>query len=101
MVVQNAGEAVRESLLMGITAPQTLNSSQRSRGPLKQWLQVEAKPNQRELVGLIKAVTVARPATSVAAASLVVALGSYIEKWTVQEEFLVEFLFSERSWTRR
>ena len=60
---------------------------------MKQWLQVEAKPNQRELVGLIKAVTVARPATSVAAASLVVALGSYIEKWKVQEEFLVQFLF--------
>ena len=73
LVVQNAGEVVRESLIMAITASQTLNSSQRSRGPLQQWLLVEAKPNQRELAGLIKAGTVARPATSVATASLVVA----------------------------
>ena len=93
LVVQNPRDQVRDSLVEAITGATTGNCVSRSKAPLKQWLLVESRPNQRELVGLMKATTASRPSTSPTAAALVVALATYIAKHKLHVEYPSEWHF--------
>ena len=93
LVVQNPRDQVRDSLVEAITGATTGNCVSRSKAPLKQWLLVGSRPNQRELVGLMKATTASRPSTSPTAAALVVALATYIAKHKLHVEYPSEWHF--------
>ena len=91
--VNNPSEEVRASLLEAVRRASCTYSTNRSSGPLKQWLATEAAPNQKEMCGLLRCVLDQRPSVSMTHASVVISMATFVKRHSLEARFPAEVEF--------
>ena len=91
--MNNPSEEVRASLLEAVRRANCTYSTNRSSGPLKQWLTTEAAPNQKEMCGLLRCVLDQRPSVSMTHASVVISMATFVKRHSLEARFPAEVEF--------
>ena len=91
--VNNPSEEVRASVLEAVRRANCTYSTNRSSGPLKQWLTTEAAPNQKEMCGLLRCVLDQRPSVSMTHASVVISMATFVKRHSLEARFPAEVEF--------